>query len=170
MHIYKITHQESDRVYIGQTKNTVVKRWKEHVREAQRGCNYHIHSALRKYGADAFSVKTMGSFTSWEAIDLAEKFWIAYYNSCHGPGFNETTGGRVTWDLSQSARDKISRIHKGKPKSLEQRRKMSLAAKNRTSPAQRERWGQLQKGHKQTQEHKDKISAGLKRAYAEGRR
>ena len=55
--IYKITNKINNKVYIGQTINSLEKRFKQHLSEAKQGKNCRLHSAIRKYGIDAFVIE-----------------------------------------------------------------------------------------------------------------
>ena len=55
MHIYKFTHTETGRCYIGQTIQQPNRRRLEHISESRHtDKNYHFHNALKKYGIDSF--------------------------------------------------------------------------------------------------------------------
>ena len=51
----------------------------------------HFYYAIRKYGWDDFTTEILEEVTS----DLAERevYWIDYYNTFHGDGYNMTPGG-----------------------------------------------------------------------------
>lgn len=53
--IYKITHNDSGQVYVGQTQGLLSKRIQDHFQEAFAGSSTKFHNALRKYGKDAFT-------------------------------------------------------------------------------------------------------------------
>ena len=89
--IYKITNEINGKIYIGQTIKTPQKRFDEHVKSAKRGCEYKFHRAIRKYGAENF---TLSVIEECERDNLNEKeiYWIDYYNSYYS-GYNSTKGG-----------------------------------------------------------------------------
>lgn len=58
--IYKVTNKVNSKCYIGQTCNSVALRFSQHWYDAQTNKKKNVfHSALRKYGKDAFSYETI---------------------------------------------------------------------------------------------------------------
>lgn len=93
MHIYKFTHIDTGRCYIGQTIQDPNRRRLEHILDSRdSGKPYHFHNALRKYGADAFTFEVITEATSIEELNLLETFYIDYYDSIDN-GFNIRQGG-----------------------------------------------------------------------------
>ena len=94
MIIYKITNLINGKIYIGQTIRSLSDRWAEHLRASNNNSYLHIHCAMRKYGANNFSIETIDTATSKEELDHKEKFWISHFNStdpCFG--YNCSYGG-----------------------------------------------------------------------------
>ena len=94
--IYKITNQYNGYVYIGQTVQTLEQRWKQHIKYAfssGKSSNMVIARAIRKYGADAFSVEVIAKNIPETLLDATEQFWILHFNS-FAQGYNCTLGGR----------------------------------------------------------------------------
>ena len=88
MHIYKFTHTESNRCYIGQTIQDPNHRRLEHIagsRTSER--TYHFHNALRKYGVNAFTFEVLVEATSLEELNRLEELYVEQYNSIDN-GFN----------------------------------------------------------------------------------
>jgi hypothetical protein len=54
--IYAIVHTETGNEYVGMTRKRVDGRFSEHVKDARNESQTHLHRAIRKYGAEAFSV------------------------------------------------------------------------------------------------------------------
>jgi group I intron endonuclease len=88
MHIYKFTHLESGRCYIGQTIQDPNHRRLEHI-SGSRTSNrtYHFHNALRKYGVDAFSFEVIAEACSMEELNNLEEEYVLKFNSIEN-GFN----------------------------------------------------------------------------------
>ena len=86
--IYKITKKENGKSYIGQS-NDIERRFKEH----QYKTDIPIELAIQKYGVDAFEYKIIEE-CSLDELDEKEKYWIAYYNTYKGFGYNCNEGGR----------------------------------------------------------------------------
>lgn len=88
MHIYKFTHIESGRCYIGQTVQEPNRRRLEHIANSRYTPNeYHFHNAIRKYGIDAFIFEVIDTATSLDELNSLEEKYVAEYNSIDN-GFN----------------------------------------------------------------------------------
>ena len=92
-YIYKIINDINEKVYIGQTKETLSSRFSKHCWDAQNKAekHSHLHAAIRKYGAEHFSICQVEECPN-ENLDDREKFWISYYDS-YSNGYNATLGG-----------------------------------------------------------------------------
>lgn len=89
-YIYKITNKINNKIYIGETTQTIKKRWNQHVSDSlnkTRGYNYHIHNAMRKYGIGNFSIEIIEQCSN-EARFAREHYYIMYYNSLEPNGYN----------------------------------------------------------------------------------
>ena len=92
--IYIIKNTVNDKVYIGQTKNSVDQRWKEHLRHAQYG-DQLINRAMKKYGIDKFYVETL-EICSPDVLDEREMYYIDLYDSTDkSKGYNVSIGGKT---------------------------------------------------------------------------
>lgn len=76
-------------MYIGQTKN-FEKRKKEHLNENRT--NLRFHNLLRKNLND-FTIDIIEDDVQDTLLNDREKYWIKYYNTFLGFGFNLTEGG-----------------------------------------------------------------------------
>jgi len=85
--IYKITKKENGKAYIGQS-NDIQRRISEH----QNKTDLAIDRAIRKYGIDAFTYETIEE-CSLKELDEKEIYWIEYYNTYKGFGYNCNPGG-----------------------------------------------------------------------------
>ena len=95
-YIYKITNSVNDKVYIGQTIDTLSNRFSKHKYEAINYPNNKssLHAAMRKYGVDKFSIVEIEQCDN-ENLNEREKYWIEYFNSYNDKsrGYNNTIGG-----------------------------------------------------------------------------
>lgn len=87
--IYKITDEQTGKVYIGQSID-IAYRWKDHLKLED---SLDIHQGLQQNVLN-FSFQIIELCTP-EKLDEREKFWIAYYNS-YEDGYNMTPGGKTT--------------------------------------------------------------------------
>ncbi len=92
MIIYKITNTINNKVYVGQTINSLVYRKNIHKQDWKLGrkSQYKLYQAFTKYGWDAFSWEILEEEPT--NINDAEQKWIRYCNSFVF-GYNMTTGG-----------------------------------------------------------------------------
>lgn len=90
MIIYKITNTETQKVYIGQTINSLEQRWRRHCNDAINGkLNTHFARAIRLYGKEKFIPEIIDTAKTQEELTAKEQYWIHYYNSIQ-EGYNET--------------------------------------------------------------------------------
>jgi group I intron endonuclease len=110
--IYCHTHIETGRRYIGQTKNDMSRRWRDHVRSAKSpAAGWFFAAAIRKYGAEAFSHRVLEVCGTLEEANDAEAAWIDSFSTRHPEfGFNLRPGGRLKTipQSKASTRSKIS--------------------------------------------------------------
>ena len=85
--IYKITKKSNGKSYIGQS-NDINRRFKEH----KYKIDIPIELAIQKYGSDAFEFSILEE-CSQEQLDEREIYWIQYYNTYKGFGYNCNAGG-----------------------------------------------------------------------------
>jgi len=87
--IYKITNLLNGKIYIGQTKNCVKRRFYEHC--------YHkssiISKAIKKYGKTNFKMRVLKSNLSLKQANKYEIYYINKYKSKAPLGYNVTIGG-----------------------------------------------------------------------------
>ena len=86
--IYKITKKDNGKSYIGQT-NDIERRFQEHKQKTDLA----IDLAIQKYGASSFNFEILEE-CNLEDLDSREEYWIAFYNTYKGFGYNCHPGGR----------------------------------------------------------------------------
>lgn len=113
-YIYKITNKVNNKVYIGQTTDTIENRFKEHIAEStrSRSVDRPLYRAFLKYGIENFSIEVVEQVpTDTALLQQQEIFWIDFYHSfCGDPnswGYNATRGGdsRLLFDHTEIAKD-----------------------------------------------------------------
>lgn len=90
--VYKITNLINGKMYIGFTKRTVDARWRSHCSSARNGSPFRFHSAIRKYGIDAWKIEVMAKFDSERDARKYEERRIAECDSMV-TGYNAKPGG-----------------------------------------------------------------------------
>lgn len=92
--IYIIRNRINEKVYIGQTSQSVMDRFYQHKKPStlkQRG-TYKIYNAMKKYGVENFYVETLETGISENDVDAKECEYIEKYDSFKN-GYNSTLGG-----------------------------------------------------------------------------
>lgn len=98
--IYLITCLPNAKKYVGQhcTTNHII-RWKQHLSSARNGSLDYIHNAIRKYGADNFTVERL-CICHLEALGRLEAYYAEQYG-CYmwdlAPGYNMVWCGDNFW-------------------------------------------------------------------------
>ena len=85
MVIYKTKNKITGRIYIGQDKSN---------NPEYLGSGKILRQSIEKYGKENFEKEILEECSSKEQLDLAEKYWISYYNSTdRNIGYNIAVGG-----------------------------------------------------------------------------
>jgi len=111
--IYRITNKINNKSYVGQTRQTVEKRFKEHI----LGTNHKslVHKAISKYGAENFEVETLATFnnaTQEEVNECEEKFMKELNTSIpHGYNIQRVVASGYKKDY-KSTEETIQRLKK----------------------------------------------------------
>lgn len=98
--IYKIENIVTHETYIGQTKFSLDKRWRQHIKEAKEAMDGkrqsfpYFHRMIIKYGEDNFKPIILEECEN-NLLDERETYWINYYNSFE-KGLNSQKGGTKT--------------------------------------------------------------------------
>jgi group I intron endonuclease len=179
--IYRVTNTINQKVYVGQTKQSLIKRWRAHV-NASRKPRYTIQFAIAKYGADNFTIEQLCVAQSREELNDLEKQHIASFGSVVPNGYNLTYGGESP-TFSEETIVRMSESHKGKKfgNYSEAWRKAISDALTGKSPSEETRRKQAaaklgtkhsaetllsmsiaQTGRKMSQEHRDNLSSAAK--------
>lgn len=92
--IYLITNDVNLKVYVGQTIQTLNKRFNGHCcySKSDRSINMYIKRAIHKYGRDKFHIQLIEECPV-NILDEREKYWINFYDS-YNTGYNLTLGGQ----------------------------------------------------------------------------
>lgn len=106
-YIYKINFPNG-KCYIGQTKNSVKERLKQHLRREQ--CKA-VYRALKKY-KNNYNIETLVEVND-EELDEHEIYYINLYNSISPGGYNLKGGGKKGFFLSDESKKKMSETRTG---------------------------------------------------------
>jgi group I intron endonuclease len=110
MIIYKITNELTGKCYIGQTVQSLERRWAIHKSSKRRS---PLTSAFKHYGINNFSIQTLFVAIDVADLDHLEIEMIKRFNSLHPNGYNLLPGGNVSqnrgrkpWNKGKKASDK----------------------------------------------------------------
>ena len=87
-YIYCVTNKINGLKYVGQTNNPK-RRWYSLCCDND---NQKITKAIQEYGKENFEMEILEKCTI-DNVDEKEKYWIDYYNTYEGEGYNEHCGG-----------------------------------------------------------------------------
>lgn len=92
--IYLISNDINSKLYVGQTIQTLNKRFNGHCcySKSDRSVNMYIKRAIHKYGRDKFHI-TLIEECPINLLNEREKYWITFYDS-YNKGYNLTKGGK----------------------------------------------------------------------------
>lgn len=102
--IYKATNKINNKIYIGQTTNSLTRRKTNHYAAARtKKDTLFFHKAIRKYGEDNFIWEVLKQADTREELNELECFYIKQYNSNNSEyGYNMTAGGDSHSEQSQN--------------------------------------------------------------------
>lgn len=93
--IYRITNLVNDKIYIGQTIQSLNRRLQKHF-NSKSDCPKLV-KAFNKYGKENFIIELlMGNIQTPEETDFWEQYWIKVYDSIK-TGYNISVGGKSGW-------------------------------------------------------------------------
>ena len=95
-YIYIITNSKSHHKYVGQTLQTIEKRWHQHKLDSKK-YDYPLYRAMKKYGLNSFEINEIEKCVSKNKIKLSrildekEIYWISYFDTFNNR-YNSTIG------------------------------------------------------------------------------
>lgn len=122
--IYKITDRTNNKIYIGQTKRDIYRRFGEHLsrvnskRKNDKACALYI--AMNNHGKENFYVELIEELDTNDIniSDNRERYWIAQFNSTDpNVGYNLDLGGHIISDKCREAK-RLLQIGKPLPEHL----------------------------------------------------
>lgn len=79
--VYKITCANNNKIYIGQTYNSIENRLNEHFSKARNGVDTKFYRAIRKHGEGNFYIEILEEVSSQEELDDREFYWILHFDT-----------------------------------------------------------------------------------------
>lgn len=118
--IYKITNLKNNKIYIGQTIQSIDKRIRSH--KSHLKCGVHHNELLQrtydKYGEDIFKFETIEE-CDIKNIDERERYWIFHYKTIDRKfGYNFENGGNVMKKHHKETIEKFIKNSRGKNNKL----------------------------------------------------
>ena len=92
--IYKVTHKESGKTYVGITRDSLHQRKLDHQERASRGEQGQFQEAIGTYGPEAFSWTQVDTASTTDELAQKEKEYVIQYDSKEN-GFNSDAGGGI---------------------------------------------------------------------------
>lgn len=178
--IYKIINTENGKFYIGSSVN-VEFRILKHLSHLRRNVhrNAHLQAAFNRYGEDAFDFQLMEICQREQLLEREQ-----HYIDTLRPDYNVclVAGNTLGYKHTDQAKAKMSMQRIGTKRRVgvrhsEETRKLlsQLASQRKMSDAHRARMSEVNRGNKHTagreltEEHKAKVSAGLREAWSGSR-
>lgn len=171
--IYCITHIESGRKYVGQSRD-INKRLYQH---SLGLCKMRLGKAIASYGWKAFSTEVL-ELCEIPLLNENESKWVSTINSISPYGFNLTAGGNQQVFVSDETRTARSNAQKGRQRSAATKSKLRELGLNRSdeykakiseanqrriyTPELISKMGAGNKGRQFSESHRAKISAACK--------
>lgn len=124
MIVYRVTNTKNGKSYIGQTKQSLSRRWIEHC-QINRSCCRGLREAIQKYGKENFTIEQIDVASNREEASIKESYWISFYNSMSPNGYNLQSGGMNNFQVCEETKLRVGDSTRGKCHSEETKRKIS---------------------------------------------
>ena len=85
--VYKITCKVNNKIYIGQTIESLTQRFNRHMGYQKDEHDTKFYRAIRKYGKDNFYIELLEEVSNQNELDKREYYWICFYDSVN-KGYN----------------------------------------------------------------------------------
>lgn len=176
MIVYTATNTENGKSYVGQTSQTLRRRFYKHSYDAKNGSDALFHRAIRKYGLNKFDIQQVFETSKRDSLNNTEKLWVILLQA-YNPifGYNLTAGGEGGLP-TEEVREKMRQAKLTNPAAMERVHQLSLA--NRGRKASKELRQRLREvngginngffGKTHTDESKRKISETQKNRFSSG--
>lgn len=116
--IYVITNTVNGKKYVGQTVQTIQRRWRGHIYKIRTNACRALAAAILKHGASNFEIHILDVCETRESANTSEIRWIAELGTIAPGGYNLDSGGtceRIRSEetlalLAKNARAQIYRL------------------------------------------------------------
>jgi group I intron endonuclease len=121
--IYIITNKVNGKIYIGQTKQSIKKRFTAHKSKAGK-IKRPLYNAMEKYGIENFEILEVFSTNSFDEVNNEEKRLILEKNSTNIEiGYNIASGGQDYFELpfiakTKEHKEKLQKSHRKNAKPI----------------------------------------------------
>ena len=126
--VYSVLNIVNGKIYVGQTSKSLEVRRDKHL--ALSRCNkggYHLHRAIKKYGAECFNWEIIaGDIERQEEANALEDYYIKEWGTIGPRGYNEMVGG-LGGPNTEDAKAKIRAKSRAMWKDKDMREKMNKA-------------------------------------------
>jgi group I intron endonuclease len=156
--IYLITNLINMKGYVGQTIQSIEKRWKNgHIYESKKNNPSQVlYRAIKKYGIDNFEIEEICTADNQEELDIKEQYWIFELNTFidNNKGYNMTWGGNSGGIPCELTRKRMSVSRTGSKNGMfgkrfnhtqETRQKMKISHTGKPSPRKGQKMSDEQK-------------------------
>lgn len=109
MIVYLIKNTVNNKVYVGQTINSLTQRMHGHIADSKRGKDTKMSRALKKYGENNFIFGELVRCNNTDELNEMELYFISKYKSTEDSyGYNLRIGGESGFKVSEETKIKIS--------------------------------------------------------------
>jgi group I intron endonuclease len=163
--IYKITNIKTGKVHIGKTTRSLNDRLQGHINSANKGDNFKLSRAIRKYGKENFIIEPIDFADTRKELNEKEVYYISEYDSLE-TGYNMTIGGEGGNTYIDKSDEEMKAISEKISAALRKNNgnhgqfvgpKNGMYGKHQT-PEAKEKISKASKGRKFSKEHNRKIS------------
>ena len=171
--VYYLTDPTNSKTrYVGVTTYSLNKRLRDHCHPTHLKQRTHKNNWIRSLAEKGLNpvINALSCYSSENEMLKAEIYWIKLFKELGHELTNSNDGGSGSLNPTKQTLIKRSLALTGKKRTLETRRKMSEASKNRPplSLESRARMSASRKGKKLTDEHKEKVRlAGIGRKHSD---
>lgn len=159
MCVYLVTCLVNGKMYVGQTRRTVSRRWTQHkatTKAGRKSCRA-LSAAIDKHGVANFTVSILEVCADLEMLHEAERKWVAELGTLAPGGYNLTNGGEKQRIPSPETRARMSASANGRHASNETRAKQSASIRaSHSDPIVRAKMSAARLGKKQSAEWVEK--------------